>query len=264
MNSLDNLILASKEHSIKEAVITFFLANRIFQPKKYSFLMENDFRGVFQQFELVQKVLLKVTHSSPQIQEQEIEDAGFNFVKFDNGKKAYIIRGINEENRNFYSFHSLKYTKWDDFISSVQKYVLSLLKIQKGSYIMAYSLNYNDEFYWKDKQCFDANLIFKKSDYIPEDILKASVLDYNLNLNKENDGNSYFDRIAIKFQDKITQKVISVGHNITFITERDPIPLDEAVESKSKVLERLNYAHSSNKSFLRGILQEEVIEKIHL
>lgn len=262
MNPLDNLILASKEHSIKEAVITFFLANRIFHPKKYCSLMENDFREVFQQFELVQKVQLKVTPSSPQI--QEIEDAGFNFIKFDEGKKAYIIQGINEENRNFYSFHCLKYTKWNDFISSVQKYALSLLKIQKGSYIMAYSLNYNDEFYWKDKQCFDASLLFKQSDYIPKDILKASVLDYNLNLDKENDGNSYFDRIAIKFQDKITQKVISVGHNVTFITEHDPIPLDEAVENNSKVLEKLNYAHSSNKSFLREILQEEVLEKIHL
>lgn len=262
MNPLDNLILASKEHSIKEAVITFFLANRIFHPKKYSDLMENDFKGVFQQFELVQKVQLKVSPSSPQI--QEIEDAGFNFVKFDEGKKSFIIQGINEENRNFYSFHSLKYTKWDDFLSSVRKYVLSLLNIQKGSYIMAYSLNYNDEFYWNDKKCFDASLIFKQSDYIPRDILKASVLDYNLNLDKENDGDSYFDRIAIKFQDKITQKVITVGHNITFVTERDPIPLDEAIEENNEVLKKLNYAHSSNKSFLRGILQEGVIKKIHL
>ena len=112
MNPLDNLFLASKEHSIKEAVITFFLANRIFHPKRYRTLMENDFREVFQQFELVQKVQLKVTPGSPQI--QEIEDAGFNFVKFDEGKKSYIIQGINEESRNFYSFHSLKYTKWNE------------------------------------------------------------------------------------------------------------------------------------------------------
>lgn len=262
MKKIDNLIPASETHSIKEAVITFFLANKIFAPKKYKSLMEDDFKDLFQQFETVKKVQLKMAPNLPQI--QEIEDAGFNFVGFSDGKKSYIIQGINEENRSFYSFHSLKYTNWNEFLLSVKEHALSLLKVQKGSYIMAYSLNYNDVFYWKDKTNFDASIIFKKSGYLPDDIITASVVDYNLNLDKKRGGESYFDRIALKFQDRMTQKLISVSHNITFITEKEPVPLDDAVKEGSEVLEKLDYAHSSNKELLRNIFQPEVIEKIHL
>lgn len=264
MNSLDNLILASERHSIKEAVITFFLANKIFNPKKFSSLMETEFKGTFQQFELVNKLQIKVVPNSPDI--REIENVGFNFVKFEEGRKSYIIQGINEENRTFYSFHALKYTNWKEFISTVQKYVMNLLKIQKGSYIMAYSLNYTDEFYWNDINHFDAKLILKNSKYIPQNVLDASVLDYNLNLDKKNqeNGYNYFDRIAIKFQNKMTQKVISIGHNITFVTDTDPIPLDDAVGDGSDVLKQLKFAHDCNKSFLKDTLTEEVIKRINL
>ena len=263
MASIHSLTPISEAHSIKEAVITFFLASKLFKPERYNSLLNSDFKDDFRQFEIVKRLQIKMQPGSSEI--REVEDAGFKFVGFDtSGRKSKVIQGINEDNRSFFSFHSLQYSDWKDFSSSVKNHASSLTNIQKGLYVMAYSLHYIDEFNWSDKNDFDAGLIFKDSEYIPKDIRNASILDYNMNLDKKDNGKNYFDRLGIKFQDQMTQKLITISHNITFITEQDPILLEDAVKDNNMVISNLEYAHDKNKNLLRDILKDEVLVMIKL
>jgi|GEM_PF-2665929 hypothetical protein len=112
---LANLKPFAGSHSIKEAVIALFLASKIMKPNEYESLIadENQLGKDFQQFEVLNPTQIKF--EGPNVSILKGENAGFKFTGFDKGKPEKILRGINEENRFFYSFHLFNYKNWNLF-----------------------------------------------------------------------------------------------------------------------------------------------------
>jgi len=262
MASIGNLHPILETHSIKEAVVTFFLASKIMKPISFKNLIESEFKDKFQQFDNVKQVQIKVSNKqNPEV--REIEDTGFKFVQFLDGKAANIIQGMNEENRYFFSFHTLKYSNWTDFKDQFTSNAEIISNFQPGHYILAYSLHYIDEFIWDNNKDYDAKLIFKDSDYLPKDAFNSSVLEYNLNLDKKNENIKYFDRLVINISDKIDQKNIMISHNISFVIEEEPILFAELIKDVD-FDKNIRFAHDANKMLLTNLLEEEVCKLINI
>jgi hypothetical protein len=107
----------NKEHSIKEAVIGLFLATPIVKPSRFQELIEKEFSSIFQQFEPLAQFQFQV---KPQpgnlnIQPGPQNDVGFKFTSFKKGTPEKILQGFNDSgnSRNFISYHTLNYTRWD-------------------------------------------------------------------------------------------------------------------------------------------------------
>ena len=125
MEVKDLIVPYNSNHSIKEAVIAIFLANRIIKPERFQKLIEHDFKDEFQQFDKIGKVAFRFQHETGQpanitIPEKE-EDAGFNFISYDKGEVNKILQARNENDRYFISFHDRKYVSWSDFYQSYIK-----------------------------------------------------------------------------------------------------------------------------------------------
>lgn len=262
MATLESLKPVSGEHSIKEAVITFFLATKIIDPLSYESLIETKFKEKFQSFSPIRQVqVIFANPHKPEPETRMVEDNGFKFVSFKDGKVKNVIQGINEANRYFFSFHSLLYSNWEDFKTFVIECARDIEEVQGGQYVVAYSLGYTDEFCWNDVD-YDANLLFTKEKQVPAEFFTSKQFDYNLNA-ENNSKNQCFDRISVRVGNKMDQKFISINHNITFVIDEKPIRLNDIIINPN-FLENLDFAHNSNKERLKGILSKEVCTKIQL
>lgn len=248
-------------HSIKEATISFFLASKILKPQEYQTLLSGKVLSDYQQFQIIKQIQVNLgAINNAQIQINN--NIGFKIVKFEDGKESNVIQGINEENRFFFSFHSLKYTCWNDFFNKAKSDIENVGNVQNGHYAIAYSLQYIDEFEYTDSNFYDANDIFKKT-YLPDDAFKSSILDYSLNLDKTIEGKKYLDRIAINVRDIINRgKIISIIHNITFVLP-EPEQLTQLLHSDG-FNHNMEIAHTENKNSIKSILTDQVCAKIGL
>ncbi|KAA6323672.1 hypothetical protein EZS27_026914 [termite gut metagenome] len=253
----------SDKHSIKEAVITFFLASKIIKPESFRVLIEKDLKDSFHLFDEVKQIQVKPGNNQmPEV--REIENTGFKFVGYSfGGKAAHIIQGINEENRSFYSFHTLDYKDWNSFKTQSKEHARILSIHQQGCYILAYGLHYIDEFIWDNSASYNAATIFNKSDYLPKDAFDSSILDYQINMDKKANEYIYFDRLAINVSDKMEQKSIVISHNISFMMDKDPQLLDDLLE-EPLLDSKLDFAHQCNKTLLRDLLTDHVCQLIHI
>ncbi|MBR2507658.1 MAG: hypothetical protein IKB70_12390 [Bacilli bacterium] len=262
MATLESLKPFSGEHSIKEAVVTFFLATKIIDPLSYKSLIETKFKEKFQSFNPIRQVqVIFANPHKPEPETRMIEDNGFKFTSFKDGKIQNVIQGLNEANRYFFSFHSLIYSNWIEFRSFVIQCAKDIEEVQGGQYVVAYSLGYTDEFTW-DEADYDANLLFAKDGQVPDEFFTSRQFDYNLNAENK-DKKQCFDRISVRVSNQMNQKFISINHNITFVIDEKPIRLNELI-ANSSFCENLEFAHDANKSRLKGILSQEVCTKIRL
>lgn len=260
-NLLTNLQPISKEHSIKEAVLTVFLASKIMKPKDYGQLINSDLKSEFQQFEALSQTQIKLEQQNVTIQQQE--DAGFKFVGFNNGKPAKILRGMNEENRYFFSFHCFDYGQWSSFKQKFLEFVRILDKFQPGCFVQAYSLLYIDEFNWIDTKGYSSEFIFNKhSEFLPKDFFNSKNVVYNINMEKEIDGNKCSDRLDVIVTDKLVNKNIIVSHNQTF--ELSEINKITALIGEQSFAAVLNKAHIRNKDLLKDVLIADVCKLIKI
>lgn len=259
MSNLDYLKPCSGPHSIKEATITFFLASKILMPQEYQKLLTDKRLSDYQQFQLIKQIQVNLGNiNNAQIQVNN--NIGFKIVKFEDGKTANVIQGINEENRFFFSFHDLKYNCWNIFFKKATNDITFVSKIQEGHFAVAYSLQYIDEFEFTDGNLYNARDIFNDN-YLPDDVFNSSILDYSLNLDKKINEKKYLDRIAINVRDVINgSKVISIIHNITFILQ-EPVQLTKLLEDPGFVT-NMEIAHNENKKSLKNILTKAVCNKI--
>lgn len=262
MSVSNNLVPISGDHSIKEAVLTVFLASKILKTKDFGALMGNGFKGVFSQFEPIETN--KITFENQNLSIIGEPDAGFKFVKFNNqGKQSEVLRGINEENRFFISFHSLDYKGWTSFRDNFMDYLQKLNTFRPGNFVKAYSLSYLDQFDWIQKETYEASKMFREdSKYLPKVFFETKDTSYNYgNLKKEDDGTTYSDQLLINISDKIIGKDITINHNKA-ATFNDVIMLGDLLKDKFRT--DLDRVHESNKEVLKDLLQNEVCLKIKI
>ncbi|NDP20722.1 MAG: TIGR04255 family protein [Paludibacter sp.] len=258
---LQNLLPISDKHSIKEAVFSVFLASKIMKPKEFKQLLITDFVSDFQQFEPLTQMQFKFEQQNLSV--NQVDDAGFKFVKYQDGNIAEVLQGMNNENQYFFSSHIFKYNTWQEFKDKFIKYLKTLSTFQPGSYVQAYSLLYMDEFNWDNKNEYNSSIVFNKdSEFLPKDFFNSSNIVYNINLEKNNDGKSYSDLLSINISDKLIYKNIIVVHNQTFALS-DTIKLDDLLVSH-ELETNLESAHKQNKKLLKNILTIDVCNLINI
>lgn len=266
MTDLRNVLIpVSGNHSIKEAVITLFLGSPIMNPETYESLLKDGFNGRYQkfgkvnqlQFQLVGKEEGGIESKSPQL----LENIGFRFQKFKDGNLIEALQGVNEQLRNFISFHSLNYNDWDIFFPEFRSVLNTISDFQKNLKVKAFSLHYIDEFSWNDNSDINVDLVFnKQSELLPVEFFNCKLNNYQITKFKDNKF-SYIDRLEIKIDDS-QQKSITVSHNL--ISELESVvELNELINS-TNFEEKLNHAHSINKQVLISLLKKDVCELINL
>ncbi len=253
-------------HSIKEAVISVFLSNPIIKPLRFKSLIETDFKDKFQQFEPLKQIKFKFLGeiSNSNRPEQHItEEAGFRFSHFENGIKKTVLQGLNEDHRQFISFHSFEYTSWKDFLNNFKFAITSLSNFQSDLFVTAISLHYIDEFNWIDSSNpIDSRVIFNQTSKIIPLIFYNSInSQFNLITEHIENNKKYFNRIEISTESNFSQ-IIQISHNISQALD-DVITLKDLI-SLEILEEILSTAHSKNKELLQDILTPEIKELINL
>ena len=264
--SLSDLITpCNKDHSIKEAVITLFLANPIIKPARFKKLIENEFKDKFQQFQALSNIEIQVQNrpnSTANFSQQVLNDAGFKFLGFSNGGASKVLQALNEKQRNFISFHYLQYSRWANFYEDFIETIKVISNQHPDLFVTAVSLHYIDQFFWKGQLPIDLKQVFKEGgDYLPKEFFKSQISNYTIVTNKLIDEKKYFNRLEITIQENIVPG-ITISHNISQ-TYSDVVDLGELL-TMPEFGTTLEQEHVHNKAILKDILQPTIIEAIKL
>ena len=264
---LNQLIPARDQHSIKEAVISFFLANPIVKPEGFQNLINQQLND-FQKFNVLQKVGFQVSGvGSQKVIGKEIprKNIGFRFDKFENGQISAVLKGETQDElgRTYLSFHDLNYHRWNDFVNKFTKYINILSNYRNDLFTIAFSLHYIDEFYWKGNNSVPIKRIFNsESKFLPPIFFESQNSIYLITTQKEVNGFVYYERLEIKVDENRSEPLITVSHNITQPLN-DVVMLVDFMKDENQ-LSMINRAHSHNKYTLKSIFTPEVCEKINL
>lgn len=253
------------DNSIKEATITLFLDNRILNTQKFEVLLTKHLKDNFNKFENVNKVAFHfkgnaqsgIESSGPQLE----ENIGFRFQFFSNGKLTKAFQGVNEEIRNYFSFHSLDYKDWDVFFPEFKVIIKNIAEFQSELNVIAFSLHYIDAFVWEGVEEIDMNAIFNEnSSLLPSGFFKDNIQHYNLTTIKNNKY-KYYDRLEISTE-QTPRKLLSISHSVIHnLVERESI---SNFIAKDIFENGMNDAHEHNKAVLFNILNPEVCNLIGL
>jgi uncharacterized protein (TIGR04255 family) len=265
MEGLTPLKPISEGHAIKEAVISVFFAGPIFKPQRFQQLIENEFKGKFQQFETINGFQIQLkgtpkpdTNLSPQIN----PDIGFKFTRFENGEPSLALQGLNDSERYFISVHALKYKRWIDFKDEFKNCFAAMAQHLANMFVVGFGLHYRDEFMWQSELDIPVADIFRKdSELLPNKFFSRSSRNLILTSEEKTDDRSFFDRLEVNIGKSLNPN-ISISHNIV-----EALPAAEELSSllkNNELTDMLDKAHIDNKSVLKSVLTKEVQDLIHL
>lgn len=264
MSSSISLIPVSGEHSVREAVISLFLATPLIKPERFGELIQTDFKSKFQQFEPLAQVQMKFNNNQiGQVESQPPSiknNAGFRFTSFEGGKMTTVLQGINEELRNYISFHTLKYIGWTAFFKEFIEVLSSISKNQSDLFVTGFSLHYVDEFN-SPTEIKVADVFNQNSKNLPKDFFSSNVNTFLLMTEQEIKGSTTYDRIEVTVV-KIPVPKITISHNLT-VTLQDFELMSNLIISP-QLKELLDTAHKNNKETLIDILKQEVCKSIKI
>lgn len=255
----------SGNHSIKEAVITLFLVSPIIKPERFEALINTSLKETFQKFEKVSQVQFQfrgkeegyIESTPPLVQ----ENVGFRFQRFEEGKMVVVLQGMNENLRNFLSYHSLNYSHWNKFLPDFKRVISEVAIFHQNLFVNAFSLHYIDEFEWVGGPEIDTKRIFnQESSLLPKEFFNCKLNNYQFITVKKNKF-EYFDRVEIKVEER-PKTFITISHNV--IQNFNEIFLLNDLISSNEMKEMLDLAHDHNKNTLTNILTKEVSKLIYL
>jgi uncharacterized protein (TIGR04255 family) len=265
MSLSERITPCNKDHSIKEAVITLFLANPIIKPDRFKKLIENEFKEKFQQFQLLSGVAFQVRNKMGEptnFSQQITKDAGFRFSSFEKGIEVKVLQAQNEITRNFISFHSLNYTRWANFYAEYINTIQPIADHHPELFVTAVSLHYVDQFFSTSSIPINLTEVFSnEGDYLPKEFFKSQISNYSIVTNKEIDEIKHYNRIEININNDI-RPGITISHNISQ-SFKDVIDLSDLLKDP-KFGATLEREHLLNKAVLKDILNDQVIKMINL
>jgi uncharacterized protein (TIGR04255 family) len=254
------------DHSIKEAVLSVFIANQIIKPERFQALLNRELKADYQQFNVVSNLKFTIKQDkSKVIPSSNSENIGFRFVAFKNGKVDRIFQAINEDNRTAISFNCLSYTRWANFYPEFKKLIHDLASFQPGYFANAVSLHYVDQFEWLDESSpIDPSVLFKPdSEYLSSEFFRSSKTQFIIVTEK-----AFESSMADKVYDRIEiivaaneKPIVTISHNVT-VPLIDLIELASLSEPNNEKL--FANVHKRNKEFLRNILNTEVCSMIKI
>lgn len=266
MDINEHLHSSSSGHSVKEAVISFFVRPRIEQPSAYRNLIgSKGFVGErYVKFEPVKEISFSLNVNKNNTELRQESDAGFKFIAYKDGRTSDIIQGINEPRRSLFTFNTLAYDRWSGYLESTMNAVKDIAAFGQQYWVTAYSLMFIDEFYFDDKAAYSASELFDlESRYLPIGIEDSSFVDFCLNLNKQKDGRRYVENMIIKVFDRNDQKIVQIIDNLSFIQDTEQRLFLELVNSE-KPVDDLCFGHDENKQMLCSLLKPEITKLIGL
>jgi uncharacterized protein (TIGR04255 family) len=250
----------SNEHSIKEAVFCLFLNSSIPNPSRFKTLLNSELRE-FQNFQPTSRYDFKMDLSTKGSNIKTIPDVGFEISHSENGDKIFVIRGQNEDIRNYFSFHILKYEEWKNFRNKILNYIKVLANFQPGLQIVAFSLLYIDEFDWEPESLKLETVFNSNSRILPRDFLTSQNSNLSTTLQKESNSFEYQDRIDLNVS-TINRKIV-ISNNLIKNLDKE-IDLIEFTDENKSIIEQINFFHKFNKENLKDLLSEDVTKLIGL
>jgi len=265
MQGLTPLKPVNEGHAIKEAVISVFFAGPIFKPQRFQRLIEDGFKGKFQQFETINGFQFQLkgapnpdTNLSPSIN----PDIGFKFTRFENGEPSLALQGLNDSERYYISVHALKYKRWTDFIGDFRSCFDEMKQHLANMFVVGFSLHYKDDFFWQSELDIPiADIFSQNSELLPKKFFSGSSRNLILTSEEKTNDRSFYDRLEINVGKNLNPN-ISISHNIV-----EALPAAEELSSllrTNELTDMLNNAHINNKLVLKSVLTTEVQDLIHL
>ncbi len=272
--TLDNLIPFKKEHSISEAVFSFFLPNKILDPHRFETLLKpgEPFAELFQSFKVLEGFQIGMNLQPQNVGEVKTDfkktgDDGFQFESYREGALDWLVRyGPNQRGPVALSFHSLNYPGWQDFYDKVFKFISGIVQIDNSIYAQAYSLNYIDQFDWigdsfpPNEQIFNSN-----SKYIPQLIFEIDKeWNYSTTNIRKVGAQNITENINIGVEFVVNNKYnLYIIHHVASMFEEIK-NLREMCEGREDLKKSANSMHDLNKIFLKDLLTTEVLTKINI
>jgi len=262
---LEHLIPCRNTHAVKEVTLSIFLDKKIDSIESYESFMSRGLSSFFKRFELIKahRINFDMGKNNPSISQSEPTVNGFQFTNYDNGKPIQVFRGINEDNRVFFSFHELNYVRWVDYRNLFQK-CISLIESKSDFKVKAYSLHFIDEFLWNSNKPIPYSDIFSKdNDIIPKTVLNSNSFDMVITKTKEAD-NGVTERIQLNgIHNKlgIDSKLV-LSHNLSQIVHANE-DIIKLIKSNS-FMKRIDKLHTINKELLNNIFTSEITKRIKL
>lgn len=266
MAQTGNLITASQQHSVKEAVITFSLTPKLSNLSDYEHLLVEGapLYGKYHKFE---PVVVQEISVNPRLNQTEIKgsrDRGFKIIKFESGKTADIIQAIPQPTQTLLTFNTVNYNGWSDYLNGSMDAAKAISKVDSKYLLESLGVMFVDEFYFQEHSAYQPTEIFNlNSSSLPKSIFESDFTDYNLSNHKKKSGFDYMENISVQvFNDTENgRKIIRITGNI--MSYISPILFSEALGSDD-ILKYLNFGHDQNKIMLRSILSDEALKIIGL
>lgn len=258
--------LRKKENAIKEATISLFLSSPIIKPDRFERIVKDDeLSGFFHSFQNIEAFSFSIENVSGTIVNRDNthkNNAGFRLEKFLDGKPEFVLQGMNQNNRNYFSFHDLSYKRWSNFTENYSKILKAIQKIQSEIFLTGVSLHYIDEFIWVEEGQIDLSKIMIAQNYLPQNFIKIKNghLVNTREIESKSD-NKLFDRLEVLLIDNIA-KTVTISHNQT-LQFNNLIDLKET-DNQNKILQDLQQLHDNNKNFLKAVLLPEIKKLIGL
>lgn len=257
-------------HSVKEAAVALFVSSPITDIHEFlDFHKGNtNLKKLFPESKIVYQINGKAGSTSDYKDITSESAMGFIIAKVDtNNSPERLFQGINElDNRYFFSYHESAYTRWLPFKEELS-IVLDMFKgLLHGYTYNGLSLTYTDEYYWDDNQPIDYNLIFKKNTrFLPpiffEEGNTSSELTSTMNISEK--GLNFYVRFNIEPLQRPEGSVLRIIHTAAYVDE--PILLSSFLySSDSSFKQIIQIAHELNKSVLKELLLEPVIDMINM
>lgn len=257
----------SGKHSIKEAVISIFLSDPL-NLDEFADIKLPKISSTTLKVEKITKVEILVDNEAPEVERNRLSEpkiVGIRFVEEDTENEASSIRkilqGINEDNRNFISYHNFNYYRWNDFFSEYLAYIKVIAERFDDMSASAFSLLYVDEFNWIGDGPIVQNVVFNEdSKHIPKAFFTSSNGNLSLTTERLFEDSNCLDRLDISTDKQSGQIVVS--HNLVrILNEGTPLTTLLKLDEFSKIL---TWAHNQNKELLLQIFQPEVSRLVNL
>lgn len=261
MATQGNLHTTSDNHAVKEAVITFFVDPSISDPSSYKKLLDGRLKSLYQKFEPIKQIEVKIAQGASNTEIREMHDAGFKMIGFKFGATSDIVQGINQPGKSLFTFNTVNYENWSTFYSNMLTSASEIANFKKLYSVKAFSLLFIDEFYYNSIEDYKPSEFFNKnSQSLPQDILSSNSVDFNLNLGKEKQSKHYLESLSLKVIDDKEKKTIQIIDNITFVLS-SPRPFSNLL-NEPFLKDFLDFAHEENKNRLIDVLNNNICKLI--
>ena len=252
------------KHSVKEAVISFYVQQNEVAPETFRKLLTEDgpVRNFYQKFEIIKEISVDVSLDKD-TKVNRVQDAGFKYTGFNEGRTSKVVQCINQPMQTVFTFNELEYVSWEEYLPISMKVAKQIANLLPGNRLTVFNLLYIDEFYFDEGVSYNAEDLFNlNSRTLPKGLLDSPLVDYHLVLNKKVGDQGYTDSLNIKVLDTNMCKTIRIINSVTYPLAKRVGWLDY-LESE-EVVNLLNHAHESNKQMLNDILNKNIAKEIRV